>query len=90
MKKLFIIILIIIGLFIFILPLMEIKNKTTEEASSKETTLDCFVLIEKDESKKQALYYHKDTKVIYFLYNNDVEILLNEDGTPMIYNENNK
>ena len=62
---------------------------TEPEAAQKST----FVVIEKDNDLDISIVYHRDTKVMYVMTRGTrrssgcVELLVNPDGTPMIYTE---
>jgi hypothetical protein len=45
------------------------------------------ILVEIESDTTERLYYHKDTKVMYVQLGYGVTVLLNADGTPMIYDE---
>lgn len=71
------------------------KQMLKEEDISKNnnTTYSMFILLEDNNSIGYRIVYHKDTKVMYAIscgyYNcGTFTVMLNADGTPMIYSGN--
>lgn len=89
MKKLLVAFLLLVILLFIILILFASCTATVEKAESQQKS-SMFVQIEKTDFWK--VVYHKETKVLYAVSHGgcnrgNFTVLVNPDGTPMIYKE---
>lgn len=84
-----ILVLLIVG--VYVVSLCSCSNATITSASKDDTSM--FVLLEN--TPQWNVVYHKNTKVMYAVSSNGTgsgvfTVLLNPDGTPMIYGDSSK